>query len=127
MKLVDFKVLTDENIQTSIVGLLRQLGFDVLDVKEQRWAGSSDQDLLDKAYIDKRVIFTHDSDFGKIVFTQNIPFVGIIYLRPGHFSSSVTEKTIKVILKKQLTFTPPFILVAENTGSTIKLRYREVR
>ena len=127
MKLVDFKILTDENIQTSIVDLLRQLGFDVLDVKEQRWTGSSDQDLLDKAYIDKRVIFTHDSDFGKIVFTQNIPFIGIIYLRPGHFSSGVTEKTIKVILKKQLTFTPPFILVAENTGSTIKLRYREVR
>ena len=82
MSIRDFSFLTDENIPPELVAFLRQLELDVLDVKEQQWMGKSDVDLLRIAHAGKRVIVTHDSDFGKIVFTQSLLFVGIVYLRP---------------------------------------------
>ena len=37
MKLLDVKILTDENISPKVVSFLRNVGLDVLDVKEQHW------------------------------------------------------------------------------------------
>ncbi len=62
--------------------------------------GYSDKFLLKEAYKEQRVILTHDSDFGKIIFTQSLPFVGIIYLRPGHFSADIIIQSIRTILQK---------------------------
>ena len=126
MTLTDFNVLTDENISDAVVASLRSNGFDVLDVKENQWTGRSDLFLLQEAYKKQRVILTHDSDFGKIIFTESVPFVGIVYLRPGHFSTDVTVQSIRAILQSQLTLNPPFILTAENNTQKIKIRYREI-
>ena len=41
-----FPVLTDENIHPSVITYLRQLGIDVLDVKEQKWMGMNDEHIL---------------------------------------------------------------------------------
>ena len=49
MKLQDVKILTDENISPKVVRFLRDVGFDVLDVKEQHWYGQDDEVLLDIA------------------------------------------------------------------------------
>ncbi|MEM6842770.1 MAG: DUF5615 family PIN-like protein [Bacteroidota bacterium] len=127
MTLADFNILTDENISDAVVLFLRSNSFDVLDVKEKQWMGYSDHLLLKEAYKEQRVILTHDSDFGKLVFTQSLPFIGIVYLRPGHFSANVTVQSIRTILQKQIALNPPFMLIAENNTSAIKIRYREVK
>ncbi len=121
-----FDILTDENVAAETVSFFRQLNFNVLDVKEEQWMGKADIELLNIAYKRNRIVVTHDSDFGKIIFTQAIPFVGIIYLRPGHFLPEVSQRSINAILQSQLDVSPSFILVAENNGKTVKLRYREV-
>ena len=46
MKLRDFPLLTDENLDPNVVAHLRQVGFDVLDVIEAGLQGSKDVDLL---------------------------------------------------------------------------------
>jgi predicted nuclease of predicted toxin-antitoxin system len=124
MTFSDFKLLADENIQSGIVEYLRSLDFDVKDVKEEQLAGSTDEFLLNLAIEDKRVIVTHDSDFGNIVYRGNIAFTGITYLRPGHFQPSFTEQTIDAILEANPELSPPFILVAENKGDSVKIRIR---
>ena len=63
MKLRSVKILSDENISPKVVRALRDLGMDVLDVKEQHWHGKEDQKLMDIAYRDKRFIITHDSGY----------------------------------------------------------------
>lgn len=73
---------------------------------------------------EERVIITHDSDFGTLVFREKVEFTGIIYLRPGHFLTSFTQRTIDVILKADLKLKIPFILVAENKGNSVKMRVR---
>jgi len=61
------RFLTDENIAKSTVVLLRDLGHDVLDVKESKWFGYSDDKLLGIATRQKRIIVTLDHDFGNIL------------------------------------------------------------
>lgn len=66
MKLIDFGLLTDENIDEQIVLFLRNQGFQVKDVKEENLIGSDDVTLLRLAMAENRIIVTHDSDFGTL-------------------------------------------------------------
>jgi len=117
--------LADENIHPSIVAFLRTEGYAVKDVKEENLNGSSDKFLLDLANNENRIILTHDSDFGTIVFTQQIDFKGIIYLRPGHFDPTFTISTLKSLFMNDFSVTSPFIIVAENKGDSVKIRIRQ--
>ncbi|MCE2396952.1 DUF5615 family PIN-like protein [Candidatus Poribacteria bacterium] len=54
MKFHQLRVLTDENVSPKVVAFLRNHGLDVLDTKEQKWHGKSDDELLEIAYHDNR-------------------------------------------------------------------------
>ncbi|MCY7356811.1 MAG: DUF5615 family PIN-like protein [Rudanella sp.] len=125
MTLRDFKLFTDENIDPAVITFLWESGFNVVDVKEKGWFGKTDTELMPLAYVDQRVIVTHDSDFGTIIFTKGEPFVGILYLRPGHFDAAPHIQSISAILKSDLVLQTPFILIAENTKITVKIRLRQ--
>lgn len=98
MKLTDYPRLTDENIDPAVVNYLRQAGFDVRDVVEDQWIGSTDRHLLTLAVSEGRVVVTHDSDFGTLAIGQQEPVIGILYLRPGHIDSQFTIDSIQVLL-----------------------------
>ena len=53
-------------------------------------------------------------------------FVGIVYLRPGHIRADFTITTLEAIREHSPEVTPPFILVAERTGDTVKIRVRQL-
>ncbi len=122
MILKECALLSDENLDPEVVAFLRGMGFDVLDVKEAILQGTSDLELLRMAFRRKRVIVTHDPDFGRLVVLESEPFVGIIFLRPGHDSAEVTIGTIKALLGKDLQVTTPFIVVTERRGDRISIR-----
>jgi len=124
MKIKDLGILTDENIQPEVILYLRSEGFDVKDVKELKIAGTSDLRLLELATAENRIILTHDSDFGKIVFTKDVTFVGIVYLRPGHFNADFTISSLNALFSHDFELDIPFIITAENTGETVKIRKR---
>jgi hypothetical protein len=63
MKLREFPLLTDENLDSDVVASLRLTGFDVLDVVESGLQGSADVDLLRLAAAQGRVVVTHDADY----------------------------------------------------------------
>ncbi len=124
MRLQDFAFLTDENLHPDLVAALRRLGSDVLDVKENGLAGSSDLAILRLAYDQGRVVLTHDSDFGQLAVAALEPIVGIVYLRPGHFDPAFTLATLETLFEKVEDLATPFILVAERLGSRVKIRIR---
>lgn len=124
MNLKDFPFLADENISLEIVDFLRKEGFVVFSILEEGLFGSSDLEILNRSFTKGQVVLTQDSDFGTLVFRDKIEFIGIIYLRPGHFSPEFHITTFKTVLSGDLDLTPPFILVAENTGETVKIRMR---
>ena len=126
MKLAELKYLADENIAPQVISFLRDKGFDIKSVIEERFTGRNDYFLIEYANDTDRVIITHDSDFGKIVFTRQITFTGMIYLRPGHFNPDFTITTLKTLLSRELELKFPFIIVAENLTDKIKIRVREL-
>lgn len=125
MKALDFPLLADENVLPDVIAFLRKIGLNVDSVSEQRKFGLPDTQVLQQATESNRVILTHDSDFGGMAIF-GAKFIGIIYLRPGHIKADFTIKTLEAIRDKAPDVTPPFILVAERTGDTVKIRVRQL-
>jgi predicted nuclease of predicted toxin-antitoxin system len=69
MKLTDCAFLTDENIDAAVVAWLRERDHEVLDIKEEGLFGSMDDEILERAFGQKQVIISQDSDFGTLVFS----------------------------------------------------------
>ena len=126
MKLREFPLLTDENLDPDVVASSRQSGFDVIDVVESGLQGSTDVDLLRLAASQVRVVVTHDADFGTLAIHQNEPLVGLIYLRPGHINPRFTIETIHSVLSTDPEVLPPFMLIAKRVGNNITIRIRHV-
>jgi predicted nuclease of predicted toxin-antitoxin system len=124
LKLSDYPLLADENIHPEVIAALRQWGMDVLSVRDSGLIGSDDLSLVQLAYSQNRVILTHDSDFGTLVFTQEEPFVGVIYLRPGHILPGFTTGTLRTLLDQNTELHEPFIVVAQRTGDRVRVRVR---
>lgn len=126
MKLTDYPLLTDENIDPAVVTYLRQLGFNVRDVMEDKLIGSSDRDLLALAVSEGRVVVTHDSDFGTLAIGQHHSVIGIVYLRPGHIDSQFTIESIGVLLDQSLELPSSFIIAVRRTGVDVTIRVRDL-
>lgn len=127
MKVQDFKILADENLHKVVVTWLRSQKFDVKFVREEpALIGSKDKDLIPIAFEEDRIIITQDNDFGPIIFTTPIDFIGIIYLRPGYFSGEKHISTLQNIIEQDFDFSPHFILTAENKNERIKIRIRQL-
>lgn len=126
MNIRQFRFLTDENIDAELVAFLRAEGFNVFDLKEERLFRLSDRAILELALAEQRVVVSEDSDFGTLIFRDNVPFYGVVYLRPGHESPEFHIETFSAILTSELDFSIPFILVAENTGEFVRIRLRNL-
>lgn len=125
MKALDFPLLADENVNPEVIEFLRKAGLSVSSIAEQSNFGLSDTEVLLQATEAGRVVLTHDSDFGGLAL-MGAEFVGIIYLRPGHIRANFTIQTLEAIRDNAPEVTPPFILVAERTGDTVKIRVRQL-
>lgn len=124
MKLSDFLFFTDENIDPALVIFLREQGLDVFDTKENNLFASSDAVLLDMATKNNRVVITLDSDFGTLVHKDRATFLGIVFLRPGHFDSSYHIQTFQALLNVNPEIESPFMIIAEWMKGGVKIRIK---
>ena len=75
------RLLADENVPGPVVQALRQLGHDVLWIKESR-PGAEDPAALALAQTDQRVLVTADTDFGELAFKSGLPASsGVVLIR----------------------------------------------
>lgn len=120
------KILADENIQSEIIEFLRQEGFDVLAAKESLPDGTSDAEILRQAFEERRIVLTHDRDFSTLAIAGQQSTFAILYVRPGHIQSAFTIQTLRSLLTlpEDTTLEPPYIIVVERTGETLKIRVR---
>jgi predicted nuclease of predicted toxin-antitoxin system len=125
VKALDFPLLADENVHPDVISFLRETGLDVESIAEQGNFGLPDTNVLQQATQTGRVVLTHDSDFGGLAL-MGADFIGIIYIRPGHIRTDFTKKTLQAVRDGAPDVTPPFILVAERTGDTVKIRVRQL-
>lgn len=74
------RFIADENIEWPIVRELRKCGFDVFSVAESH-AGISDEQVLEYARSQNRIVLTQDKDFGELVYRLQFKCPGILLLR----------------------------------------------
>lgn len=75
------RFLADQDVWKVTVELLRGWGHDVLTAKESGLARAADEELLEKAREDDRILITRDKDFGYLVFLGHMNSAGVILLR----------------------------------------------
>ena len=81
------RLYTDEHVPAAVVKGLRRRGIDVLSTQEAGMLGASDEQQLDLADSQGRVIFTQDDDFLRL-HAQGVSHNGIVYT---HQQTSIGE------------------------------------
>lgn len=74
------RLLADENIAPAVVDALRATGHDVLAVRDGA-QGASDDAVLRMALRDRRIVVTHDRDFGNVIRYPVGRHCGVIFVR----------------------------------------------
>ena len=77
--------VADESCAGPVIRALRQAGHDVIAIAEVE-QGAADDQVLERALNDKRILITEDRDFGKLVFAHGRSSAGVMRVR---FHSSV--------------------------------------
>jgi predicted nuclease of predicted toxin-antitoxin system len=121
-----FKLLTDENVHPYVAQWLRDRGFDVLDAVAAGLFGTTDVQVLRRAFSENRVVVTHDRDFGTLAVLAGEPLLGIVYLRPGHIDPQFTIESVDAALREGPEVSPPFILVVERRDDRVRMRIRQL-
>lgn len=75
------KFLTDENVSSSLIKAVRDEGYNVKDIKEERLFGISDKEVLTLAFKENRVVITNDKDFANLLKYSSVKHKGVILLQ----------------------------------------------
>ena len=73
-------LLCDENLPYPSVKYLREQGHDVKSIIDDN-RGITDEFVVAISAEEKRIIITFDSDFGTLIFRNNLQPYGVIYFR----------------------------------------------
>ncbi|MGC8979559.1 DUF5615 family PIN-like protein [Caldisericum sp.] len=74
------KFLANENIPIELVEELKNLRYDILRADNFK-KGLKDQDVLELAFKERRILITFDKDFGELAVKQKKKVIGVILLR----------------------------------------------
>jgi predicted nuclease of predicted toxin-antitoxin system len=67
------KFLADMGLARSTVAFLRAQGHDAVHLRDQGLQRLEDEEIIEKARAEGRVILTHDLDFGRIIAVRRLP------------------------------------------------------
>jgi predicted nuclease of predicted toxin-antitoxin system len=91
------RFLADESCDFAVVRALRATGHDVLAVSEFQ-NSSVDEELMEMAFGESRVLLTEDKDFGWLAFVKHMNSAGVILIRfPAGARSSLATSIIGLV------------------------------
>ena len=115
------RFLVNENVSGSVIAALRQRGHDVLSAKENM-RGQSDSAILRRAAQERRVVVTHDKDFGELAFRERLPAeCGIVLVRLADPDPDREVSRILEVLESGLPWAGHFAVVTD-----VRVRLRPV-
>lgn len=113
------KFLVDESVEYPLVNLLRDLGHDIVSIAENQ-TGLRDEDVLYKAFRDKRILITNDKDFGELTFLKKLSSVGVILFRLPEEDVESKKRRLLTLFNKYSAKIPGHFVVI--TQSQIRIR-----
>ncbi len=92
------RFLADQDVYRASVDFLRALGHDVLCVRDVGMARASDEEILNRAHDDQRLLITRDKGFGALVFLLHRQHSGVILLRMSPLTvDSVHRELVRLL------------------------------
>jgi predicted nuclease of predicted toxin-antitoxin system len=107
------RFLVDECTGSMVAEWLRTQGHDVFSVYDSA-RGMSDEFVVDKAFVENRILVTNDKDFGEKVYREQKPHHGIILMRLADERASMKISVLKKLIKSHASrLTDQFVVVTE--------------
>ena len=91
------KFLLDQDVYASTRRLLSGLGHDVVPVAKIGLSQAADEQLLETAGYEARILVTRDRDYGNLVFVKGIR-VGVLYLRMLPSTQGAVHRELERVL-----------------------------
>jgi len=108
------RFIADENIPRETVELLKKKGVDIVTVSEVS-PGLGDEEILDLANKEKRIVITFDRDFSQLIFRQKRKTEGLILLRFNPESPQQIAKRIQQTLATKIKMEGSVVIVKKDT------------
>jgi len=94
------RFLADESCDHAVVRALRSKGFNVVAVSEVI-PGAEDQQVIELARKEGRILLTEDKDFGRLAFLSSASSVGVILLRfPARARKELCSAVLRLISRE---------------------------
>jgi len=105
------RFLADESCDFAVVRALRRDGHDVLAVSESQQR-SVDQEVLELALRENRVLLTEDKDFGRLVFAARAGSPGVILIRfPASARGMLTAAIRRLVAERGSQLEKAFVVL----------------
>lgn len=108
------RFLVDECTGSLVAHWLRGQNYEVFSVYDEA-RGMSDDDVLQKAFVENWILITNDKDFGEKIFREAMPHRGVIFLRLENERANNKIETLRQFLENYADRVPDqFVVITEN-------------
>lgn len=116
------KFIGDESTGNAVANELQRQGHDVLSIQLQA-PGAVDNEILNKAVFEDRILITNDKDFGELVYRSGMPHAGVILFRLHNERATNRVRMIKHVLQNyRKKLKNNFVVVSEGH---VRIRRRQ--
>ncbi len=107
--------LANENFPGPSIGFLRKNGVNVKSIAEQN-PGISDEQVMKLGIDEGRIILTHDSDYGELIFKFGYrPKAGVIYFRIYDFEPTDPGEILLELISQEISFADKLTVINEGS------------
>jgi predicted nuclease of predicted toxin-antitoxin system len=106
------RFLADESCDFAVVRALRSLGHEVAAVSESQQR-SVDQELMEAAYREGRILLTEDKDFGWLAFVAHADNPGVVLIRfPAAARQTLPSAVMRLVAEFGAELRGAFVVVS---------------
>jgi predicted nuclease of predicted toxin-antitoxin system len=120
------KFLGDMGISPRTIALLREQGYDAIHLIEENLEKMTDQNILDKARQEERILLTVDLDFAQLLAISGDSLPSVILFRLGNVSREVVNRRLLAILNDYATELTNGLIISV-TDVSIQLRHLPIQ
>ena len=119
------RFLLDESADFPLAGLLEDLGHDVTAIAHDYPHALEDREVLAIALQEQRILIANDTDFGELVFRQNLPHSGVILFRLGQEDLETKKQWLSHVLINYAERLDHFIVVTNQGVRVCKTEHSD--